>query len=77
MHLTLPLYRFPIVPCKTPNRNLNNRCTVVRGGLSIYTDNGGGKFAMDDVEGVLKVLMEYGLFNYNRMGIVRVSLFEE
>jgi hypothetical protein len=65
------------VPCETPLRSADNHCVVVRAGITIYTDNGGGRSAVDDMREVLKETIDYGLFNYRRMGIVRVSVFEE
>lgn len=75
--LTFPLSGELLVVCKTPKLNINNRCVVVEGGITIYTDNGGERSAMDDIHQVLKETIEYGLFNYARMGIVRVSLLED
>ena len=48
---------------------------MIDANLSIFTDNGGQRApeAEEDIKDVLLDTMDMGVFNYARMGIVRVS----
>lgn len=72
-----PNHEITDLPCETPLRSSANHCVVVRAGMTVYTDNGEGRSATNDMRQVLKDTIDFGLFNYARMGIVRVSVFEE
>ncbi|CAB9517223.1 receptor-like protein kinase [Seminavis robusta] len=66
----------PTRECETPLQSPNNSCVVVSGFLSIYTDNGGTRDATEDAKEVLEEAIVAGLFNYGRLGVVRVSLVD-
>ena len=63
-----------LVSCVS-KRSPNNNCAVISASLSVFTDNGGKRAAEaeDDIKDVLLETMDMGVFNYARMGIVRIS----